>query len=181
MATKENLVTASETDIGALRLGVDSQEITCSGRAEVRDLAVALAAGVQRELLLYTRDLEPVIFDQQPFLDTVSSVIRNHRDIRLRILIQDGRSAVQNGHRLIELSRRLSSHIEYRRPSPRHMDYGKTYLLADNSGYLLRPMAGRYEGTASFNNPGEVSRLKEYFLEVWEHGEPDPELRRLHL
>jgi hypothetical protein len=108
-------------------------------------------------------------------------MVRGHRDSCLYILLQDGRSAVQNGHRIIELSRRLNSRIQIRRPPAEYLDFGETFLLADNSGYLQRPLYSRYEGTASFNNPGTTRRLKQYFMEVWEHSQPDVEMRRLHI
>jgi hypothetical protein len=95
--------------------------------------------------------------------------------------LQDGRSAVQSGNRLIELARRLSSRIQIRRPPVEHRDFAATFLLADDSGYLQRPFHDRYEGTASFNKPDTNRRLKQSFMEVWEHSQPDAEMRRLHL
>ena len=101
--------------------------------------------------------------------------------LEVHILLQDGRSAVQNGNRLIELSRRLSSRIQIRRPPAQYRGYSETFLLADDAGFLHRPLYTRYEGNASFNNPGITRRLKQYFLQVWEHSQPDTEMRRLHL
>lgn len=181
METTGAVITAADADVGALQLGVGSQEIVFDSCREVRQLAAALAGQVQRSLLLHTYDLEPVIFDQQSFLDAVHAMIREYSDSCLYILLQDGRSAVQNGHRLIELSRRLSSRIQIRRPQTEYQGFAGTFLLADNSGYLHRPLYSRYEGTASFNNPGTTRRLKRYFMDVWERSQPDTEMRRLHL
>ena len=108
-------------------------------------------------------------------------MVRGHRDSLLYILLRDGRSAVQNGHRLIELSRRLSSRIEIRRPADEYLDFNETFLLADDCGYLHRTRDTRYEGTASFNNPAATLRLKRYFMEAWECSQPDVEMRRLHI
>ena len=181
METTGDVITAADADIGALQLGVSSCEIVFDSRTEVRNLAAALAGQAQQRLLLHTYDLEPVIFDQQPFLDAVQAMVRGHRDSCFFILLQDGRSAVQDGNRLIELSRRLNSRIQIRRPADEHLGYGKTFLLADSSGYLHRPIYSRYEGTASFHNPGTTLRLQQYFMKVWEHSQPDAEMRRLHL
>lgn len=181
MKTSEDVITAADADIGALQLGVGSQEIVFDSREEVRCLVAALAGQAQRSLLLHSCDLEPLIFDQPEFLEAVQSMVRGHRDSCFHILLQDGRSAVQNGHRLIELSRRLSSYIQIRRPPAEYLDFGETFLLADNSGYLQRPLHSRFEGTASFNNRGTSQRLKEYFMQVWEHSQPDEEMRRLHI
>lgn len=181
MEATEHVISAANANIDALQLGVGNQEIVFDSLNEVRGLATAFAGQAQHALLLHTHNLEPLIFDQQPFLDAVQALVRRHRDSSLYILLQDGRSAVQDGNRVIELSRRLSSRIQIRRPQAEYSNYCETFLLADNSGYLHRPLYSRYEGTASFNNPASTLRLQQYFKTVWERSQPDAEVRRLHL
>ena len=132
-------------------------------------------------MLLLTRDLEPAIYDQFPFLEAISKLARQHKEASLRVLILDSRRTQQSGHRLIELSRRLGTNIQFRRPPPDYQNTGKTFLLCDDAGYFFRPLASRYEGTANFDNPGEVARLKKYFMELWDRSEPDSEMRVLHV
>jgi hypothetical protein len=54
-------------------------------------------------------------------------------------------------------------------------------LLADGRGYVLRPLADVFEGTASFDDPLEVRRLHEQFEHIWALGEIHQGLRRLYL
>ena len=174
-------VTAEQVDIGAQQLGRDNREFVLASREDVCSVAVALASQAQHSLLLVTRNLEPAIFDRQPLLDAVSGLARLYRDSHFWILLQDGRTAISNGHRLIELSRRLSTHIQIRRPAPHHRGDPRTFLLSDSTGYLNRPLADRYEGTANFNDPGKGRVLRKHFMEVWEQAVPDEEMRRLYL
>ena len=111
----ENLVPVSQSDIDILQLGIDSREFVLETREDVRIVATALARQAQHTLLLHTEDLEPAIFDNTPFLEAASSLARNRRDSCFRILLNNGRKAIQVEHRLIELSRRLSSDIQIRR------------------------------------------------------------------
>lgn len=177
----DDQVPAEELDISSMQLGIDGIEFALQTREQVRSMAYRLAAQARRELLLHTEDMEAEIFDQQPFLDAVSRLVRQHQDARVWILVGNSRKTLQQGHRLIELSRRLSSRIQFRRPPPEYRDYGKTFLLADDTGYFYRPLASRYEGTANFNNPGQTAVLKKYFMEAWEQSQADEEMRRLHL
>lgn len=174
-------VPAHELDITSMQLGIDQLGFTLHRREDVRIMAQALAEQVQRGLMLLTPDLEPAIFDQLPFLTAISKLARQHRDAYFRILLLDSRRVLQHGHRLVELSRRLSPNIEFRRPPPDYQNTGKTFLLCDDAGYYFRPLASRYEGTANFNNPGEVARLKKYFMGLWDRSEPDSALRLLHV
>ncbi|MGD2138046.1 MAG: hypothetical protein PVJ66_05675 [Gammaproteobacteria bacterium] len=174
-------VTAAQLDIGAQQLGRDDREFVLESRADVCSVADELARQARHSLLLITESLEPAVFDRQPFLDAAGSLARRYRDSHFWIVVQDARAAISKGHRLIELSRRLSTHIRIRRPAPHHRGDPRTYLLSDNAGYFNRPLSSRYEGTANFNDPGTVEVLKKHFMEIWEQGIPEEEMRRLYL
>ena len=177
----EDPVPANALDIASMQLGVDRLEFSLHSREEVRAVAQTLAEQAQRGLMLLTLDLEPAVFDQQPFLNAISQLARQRQDALFRILILDSHRALQTGHRLIELSRKLSANIQFRRPPPEYQNTGKTFLICDSAGYFYRPLASRYEGTANFNNPGEVTRLEKHFMEIWGRSEPDSEMRVLHV
>jgi len=179
--TTEDSIPARELDIPSMQLGIDRLEFTLQSREDVRVMAQTLAEQAQRGLLLLTQDLEPAIFDQVPFLNAISELARQRREACLRVLILDSRRALQTGHRLIDLSRRLSPNIQFRRPPPDYQNTGNTFLQCDDAGYIFRPLASRYEGIASFNNPGEAARLKKTFMELWDRSEPDSEMRVLHV
>ena len=140
-----------------------------------------LASKARRTLLLHTYDLEARIFDRLPFIDAVSALVRRHPGTCFGVLIQNVERVVKDGHRLVELARRLGSRVQIRRCAQQYQGYYGTFLLADDSGYLYRPQSSRYEGLASFNNTAEVARLGKYFREVWERSAADVELRRLYV
>jgi len=172
---------ATQLRIDDLRLGETSLEFEVERLAEASAVAHALAVQAQRTLLLHTEDLEPDIYDDCAFLDAVSRLARDHSQSRIWILIHDARKVVQHGHRLIEIARRLSSTIQLRRPAPQYRNKHESFLLADDCGYLYRPIAARYEGTANFHDPGKVADFKKYFMAVWERSEPDEEIKRLYI
>jgi len=174
-------ILASQIKLEELRLGATGLEFEIERQAEACAVAHALAAQAQRTLLLHTEDLEPAVYDDSAFLDAVSRLARSHGQSRIWILIQDARKVVQHGHRLIEVARRLSSIIQLRRPAPQYRAFHESLLLADGCGYLHRPIAARFEGTANFHDPGKTADWEKYFMEVWERSEPDDEIRRLYL
>lgn len=174
-------VPAEELDISSMQLGIDDLELALTSREQVRSIAQTLAQQTHRELLLYTDDLEPEIFDQQAFLEAASDLLRQHQDAHMWILLENSRKTVQYGHRLIELARRLTSQIQIRRPPVQYRNHGETFLLCDVTAYFYRPLASRYEGSANFNNPGQAAVYRNKFMEIWEQSQPDSETRRLHI
>jgi len=181
MTSNENPITQAPADFETLRLGVDRDTLKLAGSDDVRAIAVELACQARRTLLLHTFDLEARIYDRQPFIDAASALVRRYPGACFDVLIQNVERVVKDGHRLVELARRLGSSIQIRQCPQQYRGYCGTFLLADDSGYLYRPLSSRYEGLASFNNAAEVSRLGKYFREVWEHSDTNMELRRLYV
>ena len=177
----KNKVALSQLDLEELRLGSSNREFELETRDDARRVAQALVAQAQHTLLLHTEDLEPMVYDRQAFIDAVSRLATTHRNARIWILVQEPRKVVQHGHRLVELSRRLNTFVQFRRPCSDYRSFHETFLLADNCGYLHRRNPNRYEGTANFHDPGKATDWVKYFMEVWERSEPDEELKRLHL
>jgi len=154
--------------------------------AEDRDQAVAaiadLLADTRYEIAIYTRDLDPALLDVQPILDAIKRIALSGRRARVRILVQEPRKAVADGHRLIALAQRLPSLIELRTPQDEtDRQYASAFLINDRRGYLFRMLASRNEGEGSTYAPGRHAQLREYFNQVWERSVPSEELRHLAL
>ena len=170
-------------DMDAKGPGMNTSESTSFKRLESlrdnREAAVDVAATAKRELVLFSRDLEPLIYDNEPFLKVLQALATRSRMSRIRVVSIDPGPAIRAGHRLVTLAQRFSSYIEIRRASRDHSELPETYLVADDTGLLYRPIATRYEGYADPQAHAEARlRLKE-FSGIWEAAEPDPEFRRL--
>jgi predicted GNAT family N-acyltransferase len=149
-----------------------------------RDQAIAATARVltdaRHELAICTRDLDPALFDLAPALDAIKRVALSGRHARVRILVQEPRKAVADGHRLIALAQRLPSTIAIRTPvEETDRQYAGAFVLNDVRGYFVRPLASRPEGDGSSYAPGRHAQLLEYFDQVWERSVPSEELRVL--
>jgi len=176
-----NGIGAAEIDLDTLELGSSNREFALERKSELCAVTRALASQARHTLLMHIEDLDPAVYDQEPFVDALGRLARSHSKARIWILIQNARRAVQRGGRLIELSRRLSTYIQFRRPGPEYRDFHESFMLVDNCGYLHQPNPGRFEASANFHDPGKVIDWEKYFMEVWTRSEPDPEIRRLHL
>ena len=152
--------------------------------ADSREEAVAaiatLLADAAHEIAIYTRDLDPALLDVPAILDEIKRIALSGRRARIRILIQEPRKPLVDGHRLIALAQRLPSLIELRTPEDEQdRQYASAFLINDRAGYLFRTLASRNEGEGSTYAPGRHAQLREYFDQVWERSVPSEELRRL--
>ena len=162
-------------------LGQDGGEIPLQSSSEHQEVAAHFAQQAQRELRIFTYDLDAAIFGRPAFTEAVKQLIIGHRNASVRILLQDCARIQQEGHRLIDLGQRLTSRIEIRRPGPEHINHHENFLTADHKGFIHREFYDRYDGSADFYAPLKTSQLDNYFADAWEHSEPYTELRRLHI
>jgi hypothetical protein len=155
--------------------------VTILGRASIRELSQRLAEQARRELLIFTSDLDPDYYDQAPFVEAVRRLALASPHQPVRVLLRDPRAVALKGHRLIALARQLTSRIAVRRLGEDFKDRQDAFLIADGRGYCLRRSADAAEAVADPDGAQQARLLRAEFEQMWEHGDVDSELRRLHL
>jgi len=136
--------------------------------AAVRAASDLMAAQAARELRIFSRDLDAAVYDHEGFLESVRRLALRSQHSTVEILLFDAERAVHEGHRLIALTRQLPSRIQIRRiPAEFHRRL-VAYLIADDEGYLLRPLAEAFEGRTDFSAPMQVRHLRSEFDHIWE-------------
>jgi predicted GNAT family N-acyltransferase len=151
-----------------------------SNLADAQTLVDRLLADARYKVWIYSRDLDRLLLDREPVLDAIRRIATGGRRAEIRILLQDPLAAVRDGHRLLNLAARLSTAIEIRRVIDQHdLQYAGAFLLNDEGGYYQRPLGTRWDGEGNTRSVGPHGQLLDYFREVWQRAEPDPDLRRM--
>lgn len=163
------------------RLGETAGRIELERRAEFRTVAARLAAQASREIAIFSHDLDAPVYDQADFIQAVKDLVIHSRTARVRVLIRTNDRVQREGHRLIELARRLPTRIEIRRVNKDYADRTEDYLVVDEAGYLHRQRYTRHEGFADYHAPLQARQYRELFNTVWDVSEQDSDLRRLYL
>jgi len=98
----------------------------------VRAASVQVANTATRLLAMYTRDLEPLVYDQPKFIDAIKKLVLARGYAKVRVLIADPAKTVYESSRFIGLARRITSYIEIRHA---HTDFRvnrAAFLIADD-------------------------------------------------
>lgn len=163
------------------QLGVNSDDIVIDTSEDNQAAAVQLVTQGGRSLDIFTRDLEPRIYDNAAFVDAVRALAIKTPGLHVRILIVDPDFIIKHGHRLIELSRRLTSHMEIRKVHEDYCNNPEAYLVVDRRGVLHRKLATRYEAVVNFNNPRQATDLQAQFTEMWDRSKQYMDFKRLYI
>ena len=163
------------------QLAGESQLLTLENSSDNYGVALSMLQQTRRDVAILSRHLDGRLYDTSEFIQALSHLAVQHPRCRIRLLLKDAEPLVKYGHRVIELSRRLSSMIGIRTIHEDYREYNEAYMVFDERGVIKRRYADRYEGIANFNDPKQARELMSFFNEVWDVSEPDPNLRRLHL
>jgi len=164
--------------IESLSLCETNQTLSVAGRDECQQVIGAMSQQARHSLYIFSNDLDPDLYDTSRFIDSVRRIVANEPNATVRVLFYSVDKLIHRGHRLVELSRRLASHVQIRQLS---RAYNHAFFVADQCGIVDRRVAERFDGTASFNNPGRAAELIAFFNSTWDISAPNMELQSLQL
>ena len=130
-----------------------------SSGGELRETICRIIDLSRHALVMYSRDLDPVITDHVDVLEALRRRSLSGRGASIRILLQDSTRAVRDGHRLIEQARRLSSVYSLRRVHPEDMQYPSAFVVNDTGGFLFRTFGDRFDGEGHTHHPAGANSL----------------------
>ena len=168
-------------ELAQYRLGESSEDIVLQSSQDNQQAALAMVQQAHLHIDIFSHDLEPRLYDNADFADAIKAFVLKGNHTRVRILVTEPDYVNKNGHRLLQLSRHLTSYMELRKT---HEDYIKNpaaFLLADRRGMVYRTMASHYAGIANFNAPLNVAEHLQFFDEAWNHSRQYTEFRRLYI
>lgn len=139
--------------------------------------ALAMFQQAQRSLCIYSADLDPWLYHHSSIQEACTRFLLASPKNRLRILVKDISRAVKQGHRLLGLSRRLSSNLHIRLLHPDYPSEEVAFLLADDRGLLLRPEPEQFAGYALYQDPVRVRLRQAQFDQAWQTSITAPDLR----
>lgn len=145
------------------------------GPMAVDDFAAALAAttgllsSARRQVLIYTRALDPPLFDNPAVLDALRRFATARHDKRVQVLVQDTASAAASSSAMLRLAQRLPSVFRFRAVSdPVDTSYAAAYVVGDDA-YYFRPTGHRYDDGETWLSAAARSRqLEREFAQIWE-------------
>jgi len=161
--------------------GADSNAWLFDQEDTLLRLMDSVVGQARQRVWLYDRLLDHDLYDRARFRELLSALARRHRQSEVRILIHDEKPLVKRRHRLVELVRRLPSHIFIRLINDELPFEDQPFLLADREGVIYRHDFENPEGFAKFADGGRVKLLEDAFQRMWDGGRSSIELRQLPL
>lgn len=161
--------------------GEDTKAWLFDSEAPLIGLMDSIVGQARQRVWLYDRFLDYELYDRARLRELLSALARQHRLSEVRILIHDDKPLVGRRHRLVELMRRLPSHVSIRLINEKVPAEDRPFLLADREGVICRHDFDKPAGFAQFADGGRVRLLEEAFQRMWDLGRPSVELRQLPL
>ncbi len=164
-------------------LGETQEEVQIATAAENKSTAISLAQQTQNSIDIFTQDMDPEIYSNKIFEQSIFNLARRHPKTLIRILALDTERAVKNGHCLIRLAQSLTSSVMIHNPSRDHHGMLINFMVVDRIGLLYRPASTRknYNATFNFKAPRRAAELADLFNGIWQQSTPDTQTRRIYV
>ncbi len=146
---------------------------------EVREASLKVAKSAQRLLTIFTLDLEPMIYGEEPFLEAVKRLVLARSYAKVRVLLADPSRALVDNNKFLTLARRLTSCIDMRTMSPDYPASAGAFIIADDKAIVYRLQTENWSGIADMNDPPVVRRYLTFFDEVWNMGMQESQMRQM--
>lgn len=151
---------------------------------EDRDAAVAatvdVVEGARRRLWIYSRELDPGLYDHPRVLDALRRFGTAGGGHEVRVLLHDAAAAQHALAPLLALAQRLPSVFAIREvEDPVDRGYPSAFIAGDGGDYYFRALGHRLDGEAEAGARPRVRQLASTFDEVWQRARPCSELRAL--
>lgn len=168
-------------DLTSHKLGETDQHIEVDLKEDLKQLILAMSQQAKHRILIFSHDLDHFLFDTEELYEAIKNLAINSRRTHIHILVQDARPMTKNGHRLLRLARRISSHMQIKITAKEHRDIIETFIILDDRGYIVKSHPERYEAYGNFYEPLKTHQLSDQFEELWNRGNIDSSLRRMSL
>lgn len=144
------------------------------------ECVAALVRAARRRLRVYSRDLDPGLFDAAPVVEALRAFGTSGRGAEARFILQDA-AAPQRAHApLLGLAQRLPSVFGFREvDDPVDRAYPSAFVVNDVGGWYFRGLGHRFDGEADPHGPGRARQLQQGFDRVWERSRPVTEFRAI--
>lgn len=158
---------------------IDRERVVLDDAKSFNEQAKLLVSKAQRQIRIFSKNLDPRVYDNEELYQLMLAFARAHAYAEVHILVGNPHLLVQNSHRLLHLFHRLPSRIQIRSLGSNVKTLHTDFMLIDQAGILYNQSSGRYAGYAVYHAPLEAMELINEFDNMWNHSEPNPELRQL--
>lgn len=165
------------------KLGETSVEVHIDTAEENKDAAISLVKQARCSIDIFTQDMDAEIYNNSEFERSIFNLAKRAPNSQIRILVQNTKKPIQQGHCLIRLAQSMTSSIFIHNPSREYKDEKCAFLLVDKKGILYRSNASNrnYKASINFMAAQRAGELTEFFNEVWQHSLPDVQARRIYM
>lgn len=154
--------------------------VKLEGRAELTSALRAAVEAARREVLLLSFDFDRGLYGSEAFVDAIKALGLSSDRARIRVLINQPRSAMRDAHRLVELGRRMPSRIEFRElPEQRLSTHRADWLIVDERHLIERGAPDSLFARQQLDAPLLARAKAKAFQELWDESPGCTEFRVL--
>lgn len=155
--------------------------VVVSGAHAYVQTTLQLITSAHQQLRVLTQELDRRVWGDPAVVELLRAFALRSQRAELRILVNRPRPAVQRGHHLVELARRLPSRITIRELNEERRSLAEEFAIADEYALLRKRRHDDLEAQWYAKAPFEARALRRRFDVLWDESPPARELAALEI
>ena len=155
--------------------------IQITTREQRRDSICGLFERAERHISVLLPKLDGYTFNSANITEQLTKFIQKHLNNRVQILVENDKQVIQYNERLIQLTRRFSSYIGFRRLRKDRDNPIVGFIVVDETHYLYQRDYSNPESVMAFDSRKEARVYQKQFDAMWNIEPPMPGLHTLGL
>jgi hypothetical protein len=140
-----------------------------------------MVRAARQQVVIFSYDLDRRVYGADAVVDPLRAFLLHHRRGRLHGIVHSPRLAMRGAHRLVELSRTLSSRIEFRELLPERREALQDYIIVDGRSLLIRSAPQELEARYYAHAPALARDQLRHFESFWQESPPAREFTDLRI
>lgn len=157
----------------------NDNSVEIDNRSIYHQISRVMLLHAKRTIDIYAFKLDPEIVNHKTVIQALKLLPQQSSSARIRILVQESRESISECAAFVEMARKYSSLVEFRKVVDLIESTPSSWMTVDQDKYITRTNSYSYHGKACHQDKSRVRDLTKQFEEIWEKSEPDPEMRRL--
>lgn len=151
-----------------------------NGASALADAQLVIVVDAKRELAIRVQNLD-TLPTTSAFIDALVQLVKRYPQSRIRILYSELGLALENGHAVIALRRRLPSSVFLRQCDERDTKDSRQWWLGDRFGLLLQADANRPQANLDSFAKALGPQYDDIFEDAWQRAREDLRLREIFI
>lgn len=160
---------------------MSEQYIPVTSSDDFTQVAIQFCREAKRDICIISQTLAKEVYHNPQLCRALMLAATQHPQFKINILVRDTEQLATHFHPIVELTEKLSSHVQLKKIHEEYEEPHPELVLVDSQKVLRQLKLMPFCGHGIPHAPREGRQLKDKYQKIWDWSLADAALRRFHI